>query len=55
MPDPLVFIGGDERDRTADLRVANASLSQLSYVPIVTFLWPVDRTQNQIYTVNRLP
>lgn len=25
--------GGDERSRTADLRVANAALSQLSYIP----------------------
>lgn len=28
-----VIIGGAERDRTVDLRVANASLSQLSYSP----------------------
>jgi hypothetical protein len=27
-------IGGDEEDRTPDLRIANATLSQLSYVPI---------------------
>ena len=26
--------GGDEEDRTPDLRIANAALSQLSYVPI---------------------
>jgi hypothetical protein len=26
--------GGDEEDRTPDLRIANATLSQLSYVPI---------------------
>ncbi len=25
--------GGDEEDRTPDLRIANATLSQLSYVP----------------------
>ena len=25
--------GGDEGDRTLDLRIANAALSQLSYVP----------------------
>jgi hypothetical protein len=25
--------GGDEGDRTLDLRIANATLSQLSYVP----------------------
>jgi hypothetical protein len=30
----VVFeIGGDEEDRTPDLRIANATLSQLSYVP----------------------
>ena len=27
------FGGGDEEDRTPDLRIANATLSQLSYVP----------------------
>src|SRR5437762_13289645 len=27
------MIGGDEGDRTLDLRIANATLSQLSYVP----------------------
>lgn len=27
--------GGDEEDRTPDLRIANATLSQLSYVPIM--------------------
>ncbi len=26
--------GGDEEDRTPDLRIANATLSQLSYVPM---------------------
>ena len=26
-------IGGDEEDRTPDLRIANATLSQLSYAP----------------------
>jgi hypothetical protein len=26
-------LGGDEEDRTPDLRIANATLSQLSYVP----------------------
>jgi hypothetical protein len=25
--------GGDEEDRTLDLRIANATLSQLSYIP----------------------
>ena len=27
-------VGGDEEDRTPDLRIANATLSQLSYAPI---------------------
>ncbi len=26
-------IGGDEEDRTPDLGIANAALSQLSYIP----------------------
>ncbi len=30
------LFGGDEEDRTPDLRIANATLSQLSYVPIFT-------------------
>src|SRR5881409_2508668 len=30
---PYSFFGGDEEDRTPDLRIANATLSQLSYVP----------------------
>ena len=30
----VVGCGGDEEDRTPDLRIANATLSQLSYVPI---------------------
>src|SRR6185369_713168 len=29
----LMVAGGDEEDRTPDLRIANATLSQLSYVP----------------------
>ena len=28
------FIGGAEGDRTPDLRIANAALSQLSYGPV---------------------
>ena len=32
--------GGDERDRTADLLVANETLSQLSYIPTsITWLY----------------
>ena len=30
----LCFFGGDEEDRTPDLRIANATLSQLSYAPM---------------------
>ena len=30
---PWLLGGGDEEDRTPDLRIANATLSQLSYVP----------------------
>ncbi len=29
----FAVLGGDEGDRTLDLRIANATLSQLSYVP----------------------
>ncbi len=29
----FLYSGGDEEDRTPDLRIANATLSQLSYVP----------------------
>ncbi len=33
-PHEVAFVfGGDEEDRTPDLRIANATLSQLSYVP----------------------
>jgi hypothetical protein len=28
------LFGGDEEDRTLDLRIANATLSQLSYIPV---------------------
>ena len=28
-----MHFGGDEEDRTPDLRIANATLSQLSYAP----------------------
>ena len=28
--------GGDEEDRTPDLRIANAALSQLSYIPTIS-------------------
>ena len=31
---PGISHGGDEEDRTPDLRIANATLSQLSYVPL---------------------
>ena len=32
-PAPATSIGGAEEDRTPDLRIANATLSQLSYGP----------------------
>ena len=32
-PETLVICGGDDRDRTGDLYVANVPLSQLSYIP----------------------
>ena len=31
-------LGGDEGDRTPDLGIANAALSQLSYIPVFYFL-----------------
>ena len=34
---PLILFGGGEGDRTPDLSVANAALSQLSYAPISGF------------------
>ena len=30
----VVFLGGDKRDRTADLLTASQALSQLSYTPM---------------------
>src|ERR1035437_5271255 len=35
---PALSSGGDEEDRTPDLRIANATLSQLSYVPRTSIL-----------------
>jgi hypothetical protein len=37
-------IGGDEEDRTPDLRIANATLSQLSYVPIYSAYFITNRS-----------
>jgi hypothetical protein len=34
----LVYGGGEEEDRTPDLRIANAALSQLSYPPTSDFI-----------------
>jgi hypothetical protein len=31
-----MHFGGEEEDRTPDLRIANATLSQLSYPPTAT-------------------
>jgi hypothetical protein len=36
--------GGDEEDRTPDLRIANATLSQLSYVPIYSAYFITNRS-----------
>ena len=48
-----VELGGDEGDRTLDLRIANATLSQLSYVPtrgasIAERRWPGKRSPTLI-------
>ena len=37
---PLEWGGGDEEDRTPDLGIANAALSQLSYVPTIVWMIP---------------
>src|SRR5213593_1666940 len=37
-PYSFFFFGGDEEDRTPDLRIANATLSQLSYVPTASII-----------------
>ena len=37
---PLERGGGDEEDRTPDLGIANAALSQLSYVPTIKRMIP---------------
>ena len=42
--------GGDEEDRTPDLRIANAALSQLSYVPIEFQFY----LENSLGTMNSL-
>ena len=35
-------LGGDEGDRTPGLGIANAALSQLSYIPIIIpFIWRI--------------
>ena len=38
LPDLLPVPGGDDGDRTHDLGVANAALSQLSYIPVLDAL-----------------
>ena len=43
--------GGDEEDRTPDLRIANAALSQLSYVPIEFQFY----LENSLGTMNKHP
>ena len=46
-----LVIGGDEEDRTPDLRIANAALSQLSYVPIESQFY----LENSLGTMNKQP
>ena len=36
MANPLICLGGAERDRTVDLMTASHALSQLSYSPLIT-------------------
>ena len=35
----VMMIGGDKRDRTADLLRARQALSQLSYIPMSSFIY----------------
>ena len=49
-PQALEFYGGDGEDRTPDLRIANAALSQLSYVPYEFQFYP----GNAVRTMTRL-
>ena len=43
---PCFYCGGDEGDRTLDLSVANAALSQLSYIPTIIDKRSVKETVN---------
>jgi hypothetical protein len=45
---------GDEETRTLDLRIANATLSQLSYVPIV-FRYHSTASERQVKTITLRP
>ena len=48
----LDFIGGDKRDRTADLLTASQALSQLSYAPIWCGYWDfVSHRQKLLYYI----
>jgi hypothetical protein len=49
-PQALEYYGGDEEDRTPDLRIANATLSQLSYVPIFSILSTIRRYYNAAFS-----
>ena len=42
------MIGGAEGDRTPDLRIANATLSQLSYGPISSGILPCEPLLRQM-------
>ncbi len=50
------MFGGDEEDRTPDLRIANATLSQLSYVPeLIGLPWLDKGAQYSKVPLQRLP
>jgi hypothetical protein len=41
-------MNGDEGDRTLDLGVANAALSQLSYIPIKTLIFFISNSKESV-------
>ena len=51
----LILIGGVEEDRTPDLRIANATLSQLSYDPTRNLNHSADMRFQRISCLNSTP
>ena len=45
LPEVHLGLGGGERDRTVDLRLAKPALSQLSYTPVSDFGGQINRDQ----------